>query len=155
MAMNPDEIYQIVDRKLRDRNRIIAMADAALERAMEYATGGSTPVIGSGRKGGNTESRTQRAAIMLATAEEQVQEARKWAEVFRRLDKVFPAKTTNEGFVASLIYGNGMSQQDVCRFCKCDRKTVRRRQDRYIHHAALLAASYGLIDGELKTDDDQ
>ena len=82
---------------------------------------------------------------MLAMAEKQRDDALKWLEVFKKLDAVFPERSTNEGFVASLIYGNGMSQQDVCRFCNCARQTVRRRQDRYVNYCAMIASSYGLI----------
>lgn len=147
MAMSPEEIYRLCDRKLRERRTMLAKAEAAVQRAMDAAGSISSPggtVNGSGR-GGRKSDCTQKAAILLATATRQRDEALKWLEVFRKLDDVFPEKTTNEGFVASLIYGNGMTQQDVCRFCNCARQTVRRRQDRYVNYCAMIASSYGLI----------
>lgn len=145
MAMSPEEIYRLCDSKLRQRGTMLARADAAVRRAMEAAGASSSPGVSAAGKGGRKSDRTQKAAILLATATHQRDEALKWLEVFRKLDSVFPEKTTNEGFIASLIYGNGMSQQDVCRFCHCARQTVRRRQDRYVNYCAMIASSYGLI----------
>lgn len=153
MAMSPEEIYRLCDTKLRQRRTMLAKAEAAVRRAMDAAGSIASP-SGSGRgggRGGRKSDRTQKAAILLAAATQQRDEALKWLEVFRRLDSVFPEKTTNEGFVASLIYGNGMSQQDVCRFCHCARQTVRRRQDRYVNYCAMIASSYGLI---MEVEDD-
>ena len=145
MAMSPEEIYRLCDRKLRMRQTMLAKAEAAVRKAMDAVGATSSPSGGSGGKTRAKSDKTQKAAIMLATAEQQRDEALKWLEVFKKLDTVFPEKTTNEGFVASLIYGNGMSQQDVCRFCNCARQTVRRRQDRYVNYCAMIASSYGLI----------
>ena len=147
MTMTPEDVYQLCDRKLRARRTMLQKAEAAVRRAMEAAGSISSPGAGTGGgKTNRTSDRTQRAALLLAAAETQRDEALKWEAVFKKLDAVFPEKTTNEGFVASLIYGNGMSQQDVCRFCNCARQTVRRRQDRYVTYCALIASRYGLID---------
>lgn len=146
MALSPEEIYKICDSRLRSRQTMLARAEAAVRKAMDAASATSAPAgAAGGGKGGRKSDRTQKAAIMLAMATKQRDEALKWLEVFKRLDSVFPEKTTNEGFVASLIYGNGMSQQDVCRFCNCSRQTVRRRQDRYVNYCAMIASQYGLI----------
>ena len=154
MAISPEEIYRICDSKLRQRRTMLAKAEAAVRRAMEAAGSISAPGMSStGARGSRRSDRTQKAAILLASAEKQREDALKWGEVFKKLDAVFPEKTTNEGFMASLIYGNGMSQQDVCRFCNCTRQTVRRRLDRYVNYCAMIASSYGLI-MEVETDGD-
>lgn len=146
MAMTPEEIYKLCDSKLRSRRTMLAKAEAMVRKAMDAVGSTSSPTGGTGGgKGSRKSDRTQKAAIMLAMAEKQRDDALKWLEVFKKLDSVFPERSTNEGFVASLIYGNGMSQQDVCRFCNCARQTVRRRQDRYVNYCAMIASSYGLI----------
>ena len=146
MAMTPEEIYKLCDSKLRSRRTMLAKAEAMVRKAMDAVGSTSSPAGGTGGgKGSRKSDRTQKAAIMLAMAEKQRDDALKWLEVFKKLDSVFPERSTNEGFVASLIYGNGMSQQDVCRFCNCARQTVRRRQDRYVNYCAMIASSYGLI----------
>lgn len=145
MGMTPQEIYGYVDRKLRDRWTMREKAEAAVRRAIEDANRSRSTIGGvPGGKGGRKSNPTQKAALILAAAEKQRDDALKWEEVFRKLDTMFPEKS-NEGFIAGLIYGNGMSQQDVCRFCKISRQTVRRRIDRYVNYAALVAAGYGLI----------
>ena len=124
----------------------MAKAEAMVQKAMDSVGVTSSPSGGvGGSKGSRKSDKTGKAAVMLAMANKQLDDARKWLEVFKKLDAVFPERSTNEGFVASLIYGNGMSQQDVCRFCNCARQTVRRRQDRYVNYCAMLASSYGLI----------
>lgn len=146
MAMTPEEIYKLCDSKLRSRRTMLAKAEAMVRKAMDAVGVTSSPGGGTGgSKGSRKSDKTQKAAIMLAMAEKQRDDALKWLEVFKKLDAVFPERSTNEGFVASLIYGNGMSQQDVCRFCNCARQTVRRRQDRYVNYCAMIASSYGLI----------
>lgn len=146
MAMTPEEIYKLCDSKLRSRRTMMAKAEAMVQKAMDMVGVTSSPSGGTGGgKGSRKSDKTQKAAIMLAMAEKQRDDALKWLEVFKKLDAVFPERSTNEGFVASLIYGNGMSQQDVCRFCNCARQTVRRRQDRYVNYCAMIASSYGLI----------
>lgn len=146
MALSPDEIYKLCDRKLRQRRTMLEKAEAAVRKAMDTVRAGSSVTASAGGgKGGRKSDRTGRAAVILAMAERQREDALKWLEVFKKLDEVFPERSTNEGFVASLIYGNGMSQQDVCRFCNCSRQSVRRRQDRYVNYCAILASNYGLI----------
>lgn len=145
MAMTPEEIYKLCDSKLRSRRTMLAKAEAMVRKAMDAVGVTSSSGGGNGGKGSRKSDKTQKAAIMLAMAEKQRDDALKWLEVFKKLDAVFPERSTNEGFVASLIYGNGMSQQDVCRFCNCARQTVRRRQDRYVNYCAMIASSYGLI----------
>ncbi len=147
MGVIPTDIYIQVENRLKGRWTAIAQAEKVLEKAKAKATAGrSMQTPSGGSKTRSTRSRVERAAILIVTAEKALDTAWKWEEVFRRLDDIFPPDKTNEGFVASLLYGNGMSQEDVCRFTHCARQTVRRRRDRYIGYAALLAADKGLID---------
>ena len=149
MGMIPDNIYLLVEKRLRERWTAIRKAEKALEKAREKATAiSSLQTSSGGSKTRSTASRVERAAILIATAEKALETAKEWDCVFRRLDEVFPPDSSNEGFVASLIYGNGMSQSDVVRFTGSARVTVRRRQDRYVNYAALLAATHGLIKSE-------
>ena len=66
------------------------------------------------------------------------------------MDEIFPVEDSNEGFVASMLYGNGMSQADLARFTGCSRQTIRMRQDRYVIRCAFLAAQAGLIREEVE-----
>lgn len=154
MAMIPAGIYAQVENRLKSRWTAIEKAEQALEKAREKArASGGIPVgIGGGGKR-NSNSRVERMAILIVAAENVLDTAWKWDAVFRRMDEIFPPDGSNEGFVASLMYGNGMSQEDVCRFTKCARQTIRRRRDRYINYCALLAAHEGLIDMKGMVDD--
>lgn len=147
MAMLPAGIYAQVENRLKSRWTAIEKAEQALEKARDKArAGGGVPVGVSGSGKRNVKSRVERMAILVVSAEKTLETAWKWDAVFRKMDEIFPPDTTNEGFVASLMYGNGMSQEDVCRFTHCARQTIRRRRDRYINYCALLAAHEGLID---------
>ena len=154
MNMIPDAVYRIVEKRLRQRGKMIRKAEEAVARARSRATDISMPsgAVGSGAKGGKPESRVERAVIAIARAERKLDKAQKWETVFRKMDEIYPAKDTNEGYVASMIYGNGMSQADLARFSGCSRQTVKLRQDRYVIRAAFLAAQAGLIREEVRTD---
>ena len=154
MASIPTGIYTQVENRLKSRWTAIEKAEAALERAREKArAAGGVPVGVSGGVKRNVQSRVERMAILVVSAEKTLEIALKWDAVFRKMDEIFPAEKSSEGFVASLMYGNGMSQEDVCRFTHCARQTIRRRRDRYINYCALLAAHEGLIDMKGMVDD--
>ena len=143
--MTPTETYGFIEKKLRNRWTMKERAEAAVARAVEAAGKRRSAMDGTpGGRGGRKSDPNQKAAIILAEAERQRDEALKWEEVFRKVDRMFPEKSS-EGFIASLIYWNGMTQQEVCRFCKISRQTVRRRIDRYVNYTALVAAGYRLI----------
>lgn len=154
MGLIPQDVYMQVENRLKGRWSAIQKAEKALERARIRASAGrSLQASSGGSKAHSKRSRVEQAAIMIVSAEKKLENAWKWEDVFRKMDEIFPADTTNEGFVASLMYGNGMSQEDVCRFTHCTRQTVRRRRDRYITYTALLAADKGLIDMKRMKDD--
>ena len=109
-------------------------------------------VIGAQEMGGMPDVVEDGLTFQDNATKKALETAQKWDAVFRKLDAIFP-ENTSEGFVASLMYGNGMSQDDVCRFTHCARVTVRRRRDRYVIYAATLAATMGLIKTEeVKSD---
>ena len=147
MAMLPTGIYTQVENRLKGRWTAIEKAEQALEKAREKARAcGGIPVGISGGGKRNSKSRVERMAVLIVSAESMLETAWKWDAVFRKMDEIFPPDGSNEGFVASLMYGNGMTQEDVCRFTHCARQTIRRRRDRYINYCAILAAHEGLID---------
>ena len=155
MSVIPETVYRTVEKKLRQRGKLIPRAEEALRRAQARATDVSAPSGGGiGPKGGRPGSRTERGAISILRAEKRLTLAQKWESVFRKMDEIFPAKDTNEGYVASMIYGNGMSQADLARFSGCSRQTVKLRQDRYVIRCAFLAAQAGLIREEVMNDGD-
>ena len=155
MNVIPEAVYRLVEKKLRKRWTLISKAEEAVTRARQKATDISAPSgdgTGAGR-GGATGSRTERGAMMILRAEKRLEAARKWEAVFRKVDEIFPADS-NEGYVAGMIYGNGMSQADLARYSGCSRQTVKLRQDRYVIRAAFLAAAAGLIREEVRMDGD-
>ena len=157
MSIIPGKVYTLIEKRLRQRCTAMPRALRALESARDRATEIGSPGIGGsmGNKSKPASSRVEKAAILVASAEEYVQELEKWEDVFKQVDSYFPPDKSSEGFVASLMYGNGMSQEDVCRFTNCARQTVRRQRDRYINYIALLAARRGLIREEDMVADGQ
>ena len=151
MNMIPEAVYRLVEKKLRRRWTLISKAEEAVARARAKATDISAPSGDgtAGRGGGRGGSRVERGALAVVRAEKRLENAMKWAAVFRKLDDIFPADS-NEGYVAGMIYGNGMSQADLARYSKCSRQTVKLRQDRYVVRATFLAAQAGLIREEVR-----
>lgn len=156
MGVIPEAVYRLVEKRLRGRGKQIRKAEEAVARARAKATDISAPCGSSSgsRKGGKPDSRVERGVIAIARAERRLENAQKWEDVFRKMDEIYPVDKTNEGYVASMIYGNGMSQADLARFSGCSRQTVKIRQDRYVIRAAFLAAQAGLIREEVRTDGD-
>ena len=152
----PEAVYRLVEKKLRKRWTMISKAEEAVARARQRATDISAPSgenAGAGRGGGSCGSRVERGAMAIIRAEKRLEAARKWEAVFRKVDEIFP-EDSNEGYVAGMIYGNGMSQADLARYSGCSRQTVKLRQDRYVIRAAFLAAAAGLIREEVRADGD-
>ena len=155
MNVIPEAVYRLVEKKLRKRWQLISKAEEAVARARAKATDISAPSgDGTGKGGGSGGSRTERGVMMILRAEKRLEAARKWEAVFRKMDEIYPVEYTNEGYVASMIYGNGMSQADLARFSGCSRQTVKLRQDRYVIRAAFLAAQAGLIREEVMINGD-
>jgi DNA-directed RNA polymerase specialized sigma24 family protein len=149
MSLIPEAVYRAVEKKLRQRNSMIRKAEEAVARARARATDISAPVgSGIGGRGGMPGSRTERGAMAVVRAEKKLEKALAWETVFRKTDEIYP-EDTNEGYVASMIYGNGLSQAELARISGCSRQTVKLRQDRYIIRAAFLAAQAGLIREEV------
>lgn len=151
MSVIPEVAYETVEKKLRQRERLIRKAEEAVARARAKATDISAPSGNiPGGKGGQAGSRVERGALNVVRAEKRLENALKWSAVFRKMDEIYPAEDSSEGFVASMIYGNGMSQADLARFTGCSRQTIKMRQDRYVIRCAFLAAQAGLIREEVE-----
>jgi DNA-directed RNA polymerase specialized sigma24 family protein len=149
MSIIPETVYQAVEKKLRQRGKTLRRAEEALARARARATDISAPAgAGGGGKGGMPGSRTERGALAVIRAEKRMEKALAWERIWKQMDRIFPTDT-NEGYVAGMIYGNGLSQAELARISGCSRQTVKLRQDRYIIRAAFLAAQAGLIREEV------
>lgn len=150
MELIPEAVYKAVEKKLRQRDSLLRKAEEAAARARAKASDISAPAgPGGGGKGGKPGSRTERGAMGLVRAEKQLERAKAWTRVFKQMDRIFP-ESSNEGYVASMIYGNGLSQAELARISDCSRQTVKLRQDRYVIRAAFLAAQEGLIGKEVE-----
>ena len=157
----PFEVYALVESKLRKRHLLIARAQLRLLQAQADAEGMMLP-SGSGQatSGGKRRyrrSRAEQAAALIAEAEQALETARAWSNVFRLLDKTFPFPGSPEGETAHLLYERQVSQEEARKILRCDRQTVRRRRDAYVTHGALYAAAAGLIEfaKEEKIDGDE
>lgn len=149
MSLIPEKVYQAVEKRLRQRGSMTRKAEEAVARARERATDISAPTgSGAGSRGGRAGSRTERGALAVIRAEKKLEKARAWENVFRKMDEIYP-ESSNEGYVASMIYGNGLSQAELARISGCSRQTVKLRQDRYVVRTAFLAAQAGLIREEV------
>jgi len=146
MSLIPEAVYEAVEKKLRQRDSMVRKAEEAVARARARATDISAPAGpgNGGNRGGMPGSRTERGALAVLRAEKRLEKARAWESVFLQMDEIFP-EDTNEGYVISMIYGNGLSQAELARISNCSRQTVKLRQDRYVIRAAFLAARAGLI----------
>ena len=146
MSLIPEAVYEAVEKKLRQRDSMVRKAEEAVARARARATDISAPAGpgNGGSRGGMPGSRTERGALAVLRAEKRLEKARAWESVFLQMDEIFP-EDTNEGYVISMIYGNGLSQAELARISDCSRQTVKLRQDRYVIRAAFLAARAGLI----------
>lgn len=154
MGLIPNQLYEELESKIRTRWTILSDARMELEKARAKAYDTSAPIGGGGGgKSSGHSSRTERAAMNLMKAEKKFALAVKWDGVFQQIDRVFP-DDTSVGFTASLLYGNGMSQEDVCRATGASRQTVRRCRDKYIINVAIIAAGKGLIEVEEIGQDD-
>lgn len=143
----PKPIYRRIEKKLRDRDVLVASAKARLMDAQRALAACGMPSTDAEPAGKNSHgNRTQRLAIAIAEAEEELQKAQQWADVLRLVDAAFPYPGTQEGEVAHWIYGCWDKIGQVCRIMHCDRETVQRRRDSYVVYAALIAAGKGLID---------
>lgn len=146
MPIIPEKAYAQVESRLKDRWTLLPRAQAALMMARQAAL--SPPgqaTDGDRARPSQPGDRTQRAAIKLLEAEKRLDEAEKWVEVFRMLDRAFPWETTAEGVAAGYLYGNGMTQDECCRAMRCSRARLRQLRDNYVGHAALFAADKGLL----------
>jgi hypothetical protein len=155
MSYISEEVYRTVEKRLRKRWTMIRKAEERLALARSKAVDISAPSgsAGSGGKGGKPGSKTERGALAVVRAEKRLETAKKWETVFRKVDQIFP-EDSNVGFVAGMIYGNGMTQADLARVSGCSRQTVKLRQDQYVIRAAFLAAQMGLIREEVMPDGD-
>lgn len=144
MPTIPRRLYAHIEKKLRSRGRL-CIHDARKEVALckSDAAALQSPAVGLiGSKGG-ISNRTQSAAVKIIHAEEQLDAALRWADVYAQLDRIFEG--TPEGEIAEMLYELGMTQAAVAKERGVDRQTINRLRDTYVTHAALLAVEAGLV----------
>lgn len=144
MALIPRRIYNIVENHLYERYTLVEAAWSRLVTARERAFSVRSPALGVvGGRASDTDTKTERDVQAVAAAEEALQAALKWCEIFRVVDRMFEGKP--ESAVADALYVRKVKQCDVAKAVGVDRQTVRRCRDAYVAHCALLAAERGLI----------
>lgn len=152
MPSIPENVYRQVEKRLRGRQTAIAKAEQALYRAQRQAYALSPPPTGQAGRGSQPGSRIEKAALAVLRAEERLENARKWEEQLRLLDRIFPTDTP-EGRAAELVYNRGYDKTATAKIMQCSRDTLARRLDAYVCHAALIAAGAGLIEMQEETRD--
>ena len=145
MGLIPQEVYALVERRRKSRWVMIARAEMALQEAQARAVNISAPAPDAVTVHGGEKDKMPGKVAAILRAEERLEQARKWEEVFRLMDRVFPFESTQEGIVAAYLYDNGMTQKEVCAVFHCSRLAVRQKRDNWVCHAALIAAGEGLI----------
>ena len=141
----PANVIRLVEKQLRSRYILVPRAEQRLYEAQQRAISIAGPPTDKPQVQSSAQkSRVEVAVFRILQAEEKLDEARKWAAVFRLLDRAFPMKTT-ERKVATLIYQDGKTQKQAALELKISENTAQKYKDAYICHAALFAASDGLI----------
>lgn len=156
LGLIPDAVIRIVERKLRNRDTLIAAAELRLYEEQQRAMALRSPLANAsaGSGGSRRIDALENAALRVIRAEEQLEQARTWVRVISQVDSIFP-RDTPEGQAAACLYENHMRIKEACAAAGCDRATFRHRRDAYVCHCALIAAGEGLIDlkGEKKRDE--
>lgn len=145
MALIPKEIYGLVERKRRarwvaEKRAMLKLQDA---QAAAYALGSPGASGPSGKSG--PSDRVGKLALAVAEAQEKLENARAWEQVWRQIDKWFPFERSMEGRVAGYLYDNGMSINDIATACGRSRDAVKRARNNWVYMAAFFAAGEGLI----------
>ena len=146
MAVIPRGIYDACEDALKRRESMIKEAESRLAeaRARAYdAKGAKLDPNGGGKPQGGHKSPTETGAETVIKAEEQLERARKWQDIFTQLDKIFEGR--EESKIAEAIYQQHKQQLEVAEALHYDRQSIRRFRDVYICHCALLAAESGLL----------
>ena len=144
MALIPRKVYNTVENHLYERYTLVEAAWSRLIAARERAFSVRSPALGVvGGRASDTDTKTERDVQAVAAAEEALQVALKWCEVFRVVDRIFEGKT--ESAVADALYVRKVKQCEAAKTLDLDRRIVSKCRDAYVAHCALLAAERGLI----------
>ena len=145
MPLIPKEVYSLVERKRRARWVAEKRAMLKLQEAQAAAFSLGSP--GAGGAGGRSGpgDRVGKLALRVVEAEDNLETARKWENVWRLMDRVFPFDKTKEGYIAGLLYDNGMTDKEIANVCRCSTSAVYRLRDNWVCHAAMIAVGEGLI----------
>lgn len=145
MAEIPTEVYRQVESWLHKRSTVLQAAHERLMDVQARATDVHAPALdpNGGGHGSPRQDKLERAVMDLIAAKEGVEKAMMWSEVVRRIDIQF--QDTEQRHVLALLYDEHVPQAQVAAQCYIDRQTVRRIRNRYVCHAALVAAELGLI----------
>lgn len=149
MAYIPDAVYGAIEKQLYRRKTAAVAARARLDALREQSLIRS-PGAGTGGGHGGVSAPTEKAAMAVIEAEEELSNALAWHGVFDETDRVY----VNDEHVLDAVrcvYG-GMTQADVAAQMDVDRQTVRRYIERYVCTAAVIAAEAGLIKCTSNTD---
>lgn len=147
----PKGLYALCEKRRRVRYSAILAAEERLREARaaaESVKGAAFDPSGGSHAQGQGDG-LERAAIRVTEAEDQLQQALAWDDLFARLDRIYP-EDTRESVVSRLLFDRGMTQAAVCQALHLRRITVRRHQDNYMINLALLAVQAGLarVEGE-------
>lgn len=141
----PVKAYRLVEQKLRERDSLEEKAERRLREARQRAVSiAGPPTDKPSVQSAGQQSRVEGALLLIRQAEEQLDAARKWLDVFRMADAKFPPSSM-EWKVVDRLYRQGKKQKQAAMEMYINKNTVQLFKDRYVYYAAFMAAEEGLV----------
>ena len=142
MAMIPPRLYHMVDRHLRDADRLLR---TARKRAEDAALGGCANAMDGGPKAkGRVPRPTEAQAVAICAAKEELRKAEAWAELRREMADWCLHKETQVAPFWRAYYVHGLRMTDAASSCHIAPQTAYDYRDRIVVNAALIAVGRGM-----------
>lgn len=149
MGLMPRKIYQMVEWQLHNAQQTVQRCREAMQDVLDAAA--SCGEMGGSAVKGVPGDRTARAGLMLLEKELALERAEEWLACILETRQHFAGTLTAQ--VAEMYYGKGVTVLQVAEALHYEKQTINRYRDRFVSFLALLAASRGLIDVEVRYDD--
>ncbi len=153
MAIIPPRLYHLVDRHLRDADRLLRIA---LERAQDASLGGNGSVMDGGPKAKGRVSRpTETMAVGKYAAEEGIRQAKAWVSLRQEMADWCLHRETQIAPFWKAYYGHGLRMADAAASCHLSTQTAYDYRDRIVVNAALIAVGRGMVKAELTEKEEE
>lgn len=153
MAMIPPRLYRLVDRHLRDADRLLRMAR---ERAQDAALGGCANAADGGPKAkGRAPRPTEAQAVAMCAAKKELRKAEAWAALRREMADWCLHKETQVAPFWRAYYVHGLRMTDAASSCHIAPQTAYDYRDRIVVNAALIAVGRGMVKADLTAKEEE